>query len=180
VRPSFALVAICAVLLVLSVAGCGGSSSGNSTTLDGATGPPKERPGPSYIEGSAALCRSLTKKAAPIHEELAERQGSIKGKGQEAKLISVLKEYVALGREEEIDLRELGPPPGDTGIVSRWTTVAREGLDRLDEAIGALEAGDDSKFEDRSSEGSKLLYEARRIARNHGFITCGEALGEPI
>jgi hypothetical protein len=180
VKPSFALIAICAVLPVASVAGCGGSSSGNSTIPGEGTGPPKERPGSSYIEGSAALCRSLTKRAAPIHEEWAELQGSIRGKAQEAKAISVLKEYVALGREEEIDLRELGTPPGDAGIVSRWTAVAREGLDRLEEAIEALEEGEDSKFEVRSNEGSKLLYEGRRIARDHGFIVCGEQGGGPI
>lgn len=179
-KPSFALIAICAVLPVASVAGCGGSSSGNSTIPGEGTGPPKERPGSSYIEGSAALCRSLTKRAAPIHEEWAELQGSIRGKAQEAKAISVLKEYVALGREEEIDLRELGTPPGDAGIVSRWTAVAREGLDRLEEAIEALEEGEDSKFEVRSNEGSKLLYEGRRIARDHGFIVCGEQGGGPI
>jgi hypothetical protein len=104
----------------------------------------------------------------------------MRGKAQEAKVISVLKEYVALGREEEIDLQELGTPPGDAGIVSRWTAVAREGLDRLEEATEALEEGEDSKFEARSNEGSKLLYEGRRIAKNHGFIVCGEQGGGSI
>jgi hypothetical protein len=177
---SWALIATCAVLPAASLAGCGGSSSGNSTGRGDASRQPQQQSGSSYIEGSEALCRSLKKKAVPIRRELAELHGSIKGKAQEAKAIAALKEYVALGREEETDLRELGTPPGDAGITGRSTAVAREGLDKLEEAIEALEEGENSKFEDRSKEGSELLFESHRIARKHGSRNCGEGQRDPI
>ncbi|MBS1886631.1 MAG: hypothetical protein JSU06_05510 [Actinobacteria bacterium] len=177
---SCALIVTCAVLLVAAVAGCGGGgSSGDPTIRGGATGPSRERTRSSYIEEAEALCRSLKKKATPIHKKFAELHGLIMGKAQKAKAITALKEYVALGREEAIDLRELGTPPVDARIVSRWTAVAKEGLDKLEEAREALEEGEDSKFEDQYKEGIKLLYKSHRIANNHGPLICGEEEGRP-
>jgi hypothetical protein len=173
--------AACAVLLVASVAGCGGgSASGNATIEGNATRRSSEPTRSSYIEESEALCKSVKKKAAPIHAELAELQGSIAGKAQEAKLITALKAYVALGREEAIDLRELGPPPVEARIASRWTAMATGGLDKLEQATEALEDGKVSRFNDLAKDGSKLLFESHHIARNHGFRLCGEEEGEPI
>ena len=143
-------VAIASVVITLAVAGCGGSSSGESISKE------------EFIAKADAICKKSNERMAKGFGKLLEGSPNLAklSAAQERKLVD---EVMVPGLEREVaELRKLGVPAGDEEKVNAMLEALEEGVETAERDPQAVANSSDAVF-----------GIASRIAGEYGLEVCG-------
>ncbi|CAN5462756.1 hypothetical protein BH10ACT11_BH10ACT11_09360 [soil metagenome] len=150
-------ICLLAGLLALLLAGCGGGSSGETTT--GALSDPPPLSKQEFLREANQICLSSESRI----EAAADEYATAKNPPTRKQVASVAKGAVIPALEAEVQAIEaLGPPAEDADQVRMILAVTKQGIEAVRRDPGSLLDGP-----------PKQLAEANRLARKFGAAQCG-------
>jgi hypothetical protein len=168
-RPLFAL---CAVALIVLVAGCGGgSSSSSSSSASSRSG--GEVTKAEFIEEADSICRSNRSAVDQFEKEAEEAIAEGESPKAIVEVADLIREVQPVLETEVNELTELEPPSADSAIIDQLFTSVEEQAEQTGELADALEAGENSKAREIEKEDEQANAKNRGIAQGYGFKACG-------
>jgi hypothetical protein len=160
-RPTIAPAAVAATIVALLVAGCGGSSNGNTTASASAKSP--------MVARADALCKTLNERRKAANKQV----GAVTSIASLRKVAEVAPFLQAFERNTLAELRKLTPP---SELATAWQKILA-GAELLTERAGKLGASASAKnlkaVEALIKEDQTIEKELIPIATKAGFKHCG-------
>lgn len=186
--------AICLLVAVASIAGCGGSSASSSTSSDSSSDPSGSSSAPvdstnstqegksggsltksEFIAQADDICAALQKKIAPLEANFQQLTETAKSASDFKKIAEVVRELVGYSANGIKQIQELEPPAADQGTITIYAGTVNSRVSTGKEFADALEAGEQAQVNSLSERGSDISEEVEQMAKSYGFKVCGSA-----
>jgi ketosteroid isomerase-like protein len=162
VNTRVAAIAVGALLLTATFAGCGGSDDGSGALS-------KE----DFIAQADQVCADFSAEAKKTEEAFntAIQEDDMETAGD---LFAANAEQMDVAVEEFADLT---PPEADQETIDKFVSLSREQVDAAFELADAIAANDEQAVQAIDEEARGLDAEADLIADEYGMVDCGSAGG---
>ena len=177
--------AICLLVVIAAIAGCGGSSGASSNSSDSSSDPASstgstqvetsgESPTKSeFIAQADDICKTIKEEAAPLEARFQQLSEKAKSSSEFKQLADLLRELVGYSAKGVDQIQELEPPVVDQGAVDAYTATIDSRVSTGKEFAEALDAGAQEQVSNLSTQASALTSKAEQMAKAYGFKVCG-------
>jgi hypothetical protein len=176
--------AICLLVVIAAITGCGGSSGSSSSSSDSSSDPSSstgstqvtsgESPTKSeFIAQADDICKTIKEEAAPLEARFQQLSEKAKSSSEFKQLADLLRELVGYSAKGVDQIQELEPPVADQGAVDAYTTTIDSRVSTGKEFADALDAGAQEQVSTLSKQASALTSKAEQMAKTYGFKVCG-------
>jgi uncharacterized membrane protein YqiK len=166
--------ALCALVVVGLIAGCGGGGSSSSSSSDGGSSGALSKA--ELIDQADAVCTESQAETAPLRKEAEAIEESSDPESPEnlKRLAEILQGAGVKAEKEYAELRELQPPAADEKTIDAMLGKAEAAGTYAMEGAEALEDGELSEFSEIIKKAAPLNEGAKEMAESYGFKVCGQ------
>jgi hypothetical protein len=124
-----------------------------------------------FIARADAICRAEDEKLTYIKH----RAGALEGASIASfrSVAPLIRKAVAVHEAANAKLESLPEPPGDTAAIRKWLTARTVATTVASDSAEAPAGRDLSAAQDVQKELSRVIAQARDLARGYGFKVCG-------